>query len=82
MRVHFVAVGFCLTISQNSYDVFQVLSLSILSFPREMSLLLAHYFADITLTTSACTSASWFPLLFLNLLQFQLFIGFSFMNNV
>ena len=49
MCVHFVVVDVCLTLSQNSYDIFQVLSLSILPFPRETSLLLAHYFADITL---------------------------------
>ena len=37
---------------------------------------------EFSVTTSTCTSASWFLLLFPNLLQFQLFIGFSFMNNV
>ena len=49
MRVHFVAGDVCLTVSQNSCDVFQLLSLAMLPFPKETSLLLAHYFADITL---------------------------------
>lgn len=88
VRVHFVAVGVCLTISQNSYEVFQVLSLSILSFPREMSLLLAHYFADITLCVQLNFPSQHplvpvhhdFHLLFPNLLQFQMFIVFL-MNN-
>ena len=38
-----------LSVFQRSYEVFQLLSLSFLAFPRENSVILLHHFADITI---------------------------------
>ena len=79
-----------MTVSQNSYEVFQLPSPSFLVFPWENSVLLAHHFTDITTYIKFYLSSQHprasvllFALLFANLLYFKFFnIKFSFMNNV